>query len=212
MTASTAALGPADRQIGGVLADLITPTGVRTVALVTGGALLVAAASQVRIPLGFTPVPINGGTFAVMVVGAALGLGRAGAALALYLAAGVIGAPFFADGQSGWTYATGATGGYLVAYLVAAMLLGALAERGTDRRVITAVPAMLAATAVIYVLGALWLSVVLDIPVFGWERSAWTLGVRPFLAGDAVKLVLAGLVLPAAWRLVGDDRRRRLDG
>lgn len=210
MTATTA-YGSSPVPARRVLADLIPATAVRTAALVVAGTLLVAAASQVKLALGFTPVPINGATFAVMVVGASLGLGRGASAFALYLVAGVMGMPFFTDGASGWDYATGATGGYLLGYLVAGALLGALAERGTDRKVWTAVPAMLAATAVIYTLGALWLAVVLDVPVFGWERSAWTLGVRPFLAGDAFKLVLAGLVLPAAWRLVGDDRRRRLD-
>lgn len=184
-----------------VLVDLIPAVRWRTLALVAGGVLLLAAASQIRIPLGFTPVPINGGTFAVMVIGAAYGATRAGATVGAYLAAGLVGAPFFADAQSGWTYATGATGGYLVGYLVAAVLLGLLAERGGDRQVWTAVPAMLAATAAIYVLGALWLAHVLGVPVLGSDRSAWTLGIRPFLVGDAVKLVLAGLVLPTAWKL-----------
>ena len=191
-----------------VLADLIPAVWWRTMTLVAGGVLLMAAASQIRIPLGFTPVPINGGTFAVMVVGASLGAARASATMGIYLFAGIVGMPFFADAQSGWTYATGATGGYLLAYFVAAVMLGALAERGTDRRVRTAIPAMLAATIVIYTLGALWLAHVLAVPVFGTDRSAWTLGVRPFLAGDAIKLVLAGLVLPAAWRAAGPLRRR----
>lgn len=191
-----------------VLADLIPAVWWRTMALVSSGVLLTAAASQIRIPLGFTPVPINGGTFAVMVVGASLGAARASATMGIYLVAGIVGLPFFADAQSGWTYATGATGGYLLAYFVAAVLLGSLAERGTDRRVRTAIPSMLAATAVIYVLGALWLAHVLGVPVFGSERSAWTLGVRPFLAGDAIKLVLAGLALPTAWKLAGSVRHR----
>ena len=208
MNAPTAAsFGPTTVPAHRVLADLIPVTMWRTIALVASSTLLIAAASQVRIPLGFTPVPINGGTFAVMVVGAALGMGRGAAAIGMYLVAGLIGMPFFANGESGWTYATGATGGYLIAYLVAGILLGALAERGGDRRVLTAIPAMLAATVVIYVMGAAWLAMVIDVPLFGWERSAWTLGVRPFLVGDAIKLVLAGLVLPAAWRLVGDQRR-----
>lgn len=191
-----------------VLADLIPAVWWRTMALVAGGVLLTAAASQIRIPLGFTPVPINGATFAVMVVGASLGAARASATMGLYLLAGIVGLPFFADAQSGWTYATGATGGYLLSYFVAAVLLGALAERGNDRRVRTAIPSMLAATAVIYVLGALWLAHTLDVPVFGAEGSAWALGVRPFLAGDAIKLVLAGLALPTAWKLAGTARRR----
>jgi biotin transport system substrate-specific component len=194
-----------------VLADLVPAVWWRTMALVAGGVLLTAAASQIRIPLGFTPVPINGGTFAVMVVGASLGTARASAAMGLYLVAGIAGMPFFADAQSGWTYATGSTGGYLLAYFVSAVLLGALAERGRDRRVRTAIPAMLAATVIIYALGALWLAYVIDVPVFGSDRSAWTLGVRPFLAGDVVKLVLAGLVLPTAWKLAGPARRTAAD-
>jgi len=191
-----------------VLADLIPATTARTIALVAAGAALVAVASQVRIPLGFTPVPINGGTFAVMVVGAGLGLRRGGAALGVYLLAGLIGMPVFADLRGGVEVMTGATGGYLVGYLVAAVLVGAAAEHRADRRVRSAIPAMLVGTAAIYVLGALWLARYLDIGVFGNERSAWTLGVRPFLMGDAVKLVLAGLVLPAAWRVAGASERR----
>ncbi|CAN5607331.1 hypothetical protein BH23ACT3_BH23ACT3_11470 [soil metagenome] len=71
--------------------------------------------------------------------------------------------------------------------------------------------AMLAATAIIYTLGALWLAYVIDVPVFGSDRSAWTLGVRPFLAGDTVKLVLAGIVLPTAWKLAGPTCRSDAD-
>lgn len=193
----------------GVLADLVPHTAVVTAALVVAGAAAVAVFSQIRIPLGFTPVPINGGTFAVMVVGAALGLRRGGAALGLYLLAGIIGVPVFADLQGGWTVATGATGGYLLGYLVAAAILGAAAERGVDRRVVSAIPAMLVGSIVIYALGALWLAAVLDMPLFGWDSSAWTLGVRPFLVGDAVKLVLAGLVLPGVWRAVSAFERSR---
>lgn len=191
-----------------VLADLIPATTARTISLVAAGATLVAVASQIRIPLGFTPVPINGGTFAVMVVGAGLGLRRGGAALGVYLLAGLIGVPVFADLRGGVEVMTGATGGYLVGYLVAALLVGAAAEHRADRRVRSAIPAMLVGTAAIYVLGALWLARYLDISVFGNDRSAWTLGVRPFLVGDAVKLVLAGLVLPAAWRVAGANERR----
>lgn len=187
-----------------VLADLAAHTRARSAVLVVTGTLLVAVASQIRIPLGFTPVPINGGTFAVMVVGAALGARRGGLALLLFLVGGLVGMPFFAGGGSGWQYVTGATGGYLVAYVLAAVLLGCVAERGVDRRVRTAVPAMLVATAVIYTMGAAWLAIRLGVPFLGREGSAWSMGVQPFLVGDVLKLVLAGLVLPAAWRLVGD--------
>lgn len=190
-----------------VLADLIRPDLLRSVAvrnavLVTAGAMLLAVASQIRIPLGFTPVPINGGTFAVMVIGAALGARRGGAAVALYLMAGMIGVPVYAGASGGVEVAFGATGGYLLGYFVAAVLIGAAAERGADRRVRSAIPAMLVGSVVIYTLGASWLAVSVGVPLFGWTDSAWSMGVAPFLAGDAVKLVLAGLALPATWRLV----------
>lgn len=190
-----------------VLADLIRPDLLRSVAvrnavLVTAGAMLLAVASQIRIPLGFTPVPINGGTFAVMVIGAALGARRGGAAVALYLMAGMIGVPVYAGASGGVEVAFGATGGYLLGYFVAAVLIGAAAERGADRRVRSAIPAMLVGSVVIYTLGASWLAVSVGVPLFGWTDSAWSMGVAPFLAGDVLKLVLAGLALPATWRLV----------
>jgi biotin transport system substrate-specific component len=196
----TATIGQPERH---VLADLLPAAWWRNVALVVSGTLLVALASQVRIPLGFTPVPITGGTFAVLVVGAALGAGRGAVALAAYVLCGIAGLPFFAGGESGWTYATGSSGGYLLGFFWGAVVAGALAERRHDRRVRTAVPAMLAATAVIYLLGAVWLAHVVGVPLLGWADSAFALGVRPFLVGDALKLALAGLLLPTAWRFVG---------
>ncbi|HTO01099.1 MAG TPA: biotin transporter BioY [Microthrixaceae bacterium] len=188
-----------------VLADLL-PAGVlprawvRTAALVIGGALLVALASQVKIPLGFTPVPINGLTFATLIVGGALGARRGVAALSLFWILGVIGLPFFQSGNSGWTYATGATGGYLIGSVLAAMVVGAVAERGGDRRVLTSVTTMLAVNVVlIWGLGTLWLSHVLGVPVFGGAKSGFAMGIQPFIAGDIFKVVLAGLLLPATW-------------
>lgn len=200
----TAIVGQPERH---VLADLLPAAWWRNATLVACGTLLVAVASQVRIPLAITPVPITGGTFAVLVVGAALGAGRGALALTAYVLGGIVGLPFFAGGESGWTYATGTSGGYLLGYFWAAVAVGALAERRHDRRVRTAVPAMLVATAIIYVLGAVWLAGVLHVPLLGHDDSAFALGVRPFLVGDTIKLVLAGLLLPTAWRLVG-----RIDG
>ncbi|MCB1255512.1 MAG: biotin transporter BioY [Microthrixaceae bacterium] len=186
-----------------VLSDLIASTKVRSAALVVGGSLLVALASQIRIPLGFTPVPINGLTFAALIVGAGLGAKRGAASLGLFWVLGVIGLPFFQAGNSGWTYATGATGGYLVGSFLAATVVGAVAERGGDRRVATSVATMVIVNAVlIWGLGTLWLSHVLGVPVFGGAKSGFALGVQPFIAGDLFKVVLAGLLLPGAWKLV----------
>lgn len=188
-----------------VLADRLVGARVHPAALVVGGALLVAAASQIRIPLGFTPVPINLGTFAVVLVGGALGARRGVMSIGLYLVAGVVGLPFFQGGNGGWTYATGATAGYLVGYLAMAAIVGLAAERRGDRRPGTFLAAIVAANAVVYVLGASWLAQHLGVPMFGGESSAWELGVRPFLLGDAVKMVAAALLFPAAWHAL--DRR-----
>jgi biotin transport system substrate-specific component len=169
---------------------------VRDLLLVITGSLFVAGMAQVRIPLPFTPVPITGQTFAVLLVGASLGTRRGAASLVLYLLLGVIGLPFFAGGASGLSVLVGPTGGYLVGFVVAAYLLGALATRGLDRRVPGALLTFLAGEMIIYLFGIAWLSVYLGI------KQAIVAGFLPFLVGDAVKLVAAGLVFPAAWALV----------
>jgi biotin transport system substrate-specific component len=169
---------------------------VRDILLVLGGSLIVAGMAQIRIFLPFSPVPITGQTFAVLLVGAALGARRGAASLLLYLIQGLVGLPFFAGGASGLAYFLGPTGGYLVGFVVAACLVGLLAARGLDRIIPTALLAFLAGEAVIYLFGVSWLSVYLGIP------HAIAAGLLPFLLGDAIKLVAAGLVLPAAWALV----------
>jgi biotin transport system substrate-specific component len=168
------------------------------VLLVLGGAAFVALAAQVSIALPFTPVPITGQTFAVVLVGAALGAVLALASLGLYLFVGALGAPVYADGNHGWDVLTGPTGGYIVGFVLAAVLTGWLAERRWDRRFSSAVAAMLSGNVVIYLVGLPWLSVKLDT---GLERT-FELGLYPFVVGDLLKLYLAGALLPGAWRLV----------
>ncbi len=180
------------------LADLVPRVRVRTPALIIGFALFTALSAQITFPLPWTPVPVTGQTFAVLVTGAALGWRRGAAAQLLYVALGAVGLPFYADGASGWEVATGATGGYLVGFILSAAIVGALAERRQDRSVLTSVPAMLGGTALIYLTGVSWLAHSLGVDA----TTALELGLTPFVIGDAVKLVAAGLVLPAAWRLV----------
>ncbi len=171
----------------------------RTALLVVGGALLTAAAAQLSFRLPFTPVPITGQTFAVLLVGGALGMRRGSASMLLYVALGAIGLPFYAEGEGGWTAATGSTAGYLVGFVVAAALVGWLAERGQDRRMDTSVPAMLAGTALIYLCGVTWLAHHLGVD----STTAMEYGLTPFVIGDLLKLALAGVALPAAWRAAG---------
>lgn len=169
----------------------------RDIVLVIAGSLLIAALAQIEILLPFTPVPITGQTFGVLLVGAALGSKRGAAALLLYITEGALGLPFFAGGGSGFGILTGATAGYLVGFVAAAYVIGLLAERGLERNVRTSIVPFLAGTIVIYFFGVAWLAVVL-----GALGKALVAGVLPFLIGDAIKLVAAALVLPAAWKLV----------
>lgn len=166
---------------------------------VFGFALLTGLAALWEIPLPFTPVPITGQTFAILLAGATLGLRAGAASQLLYLAMGIVGVPFFAGGSSGWEVVTGPTVGYLVGFVAAAAVVGRLAERRQDRKVVSAIPAFLAGSAVIYLFGMAGLMAVARMTAV----DAFTLGVVPFLIGDGIKAVAAGLALPATWKLLG---------
>jgi biotin transport system substrate-specific component len=190
--------------------SLVRPQS-RTVALVADavlvalGGTLIALSAQVSIPLPNTPVPVTGQTFGVLLVGASYGAIRAFATMALYLVAGGLGYGVFAAHASGWDVLkfSSATGGYLVGMLVAAALVGALADRGWDRKVPWALVTMVLGNVVIYAFGFVWLQ-----HAFGLTTEAtWHAGVRPFLPGDAIKIALAAGLLPAAWKLVDVVRR-----
>jgi biotin transport system substrate-specific component len=167
-------------------------------ALIAGGAGLIAASAQLSFKLPFTPVPITGQTFSVLLVGAALGTGRGGASALLYVLLGLV-APVYAGGEHGWAVITGASGGYLVSYPFVSALTGRLAERRWDRRFSSAVGAMLTGNVVIYLFGLPWLAVVLNTNL----EKTLELGLYPFVPGDTFKLYLAALALPGAWRLAG---------
>jgi biotin transport system substrate-specific component len=169
--------------------------------LVLAGTGLVAAAAQVSIP--FEPVPLTGQTFAVLLVGSSLGAVRGASSLLIYLWLGVAGAPIYADGRHGWSVFTGATGGYIVGFVLAAAVIGYLAERGWDRRFSSAVGAMLTGNVLIYAVGLPWLAVVVDT---NFEQTL-ELGLYKFVPGDLLKLYLAAALLPTAWRVVERVRR-----
>jgi len=172
-----------------------TTEWIRSLFLIVLGSLLLAALAQIEIPL--QPVPITGQTFGVLLIGAVLGSKRGAATIILYLTEGALGLHFFAGGASGMGILTGATAGYLIGFIVAAYAIGWLAERGLERSVRTSVIPFLVGTVIIYIFGVAWLSTVV-----GGLGKAIQLGMLPFLIGDAIKLILASLALPTAWKFI----------
>ena len=168
---------------------------LRDLALILAGSWLVAFFAQVEIPM--LPVPITGQTFAVLLIGALLGSKRGAAAMIAYITQGAMGLPFFAGGASGLSILTGTTAGYLLGFIVAAYVIGLLAERGLERSVRTSIIPFLVGTVIIYAFGVAWLAIVL-----GSLSKAVQFGLLPFLAGDAIKLIAAAIALPSAWKFV----------
>lgn len=163
----------------------------RAALLALAGTLALALSAKLQVP--FWPVPVTMQSFVVLALGAALGWRLAGATLALYILQGTVGLPVFANPAG----LMGPTGGYLVGFLAAAMLVGYLAEKGADRKALSMFAAMLAGAALIYVPGVLWLA-----GFTGFEKAI-TLGLVPFIPGDVLKAALAAAVFPAAWMLIG---------
>lgn len=174
----------------------IQSPALRTSVQLVAGIAFLALLAQVRLEIG--PVPVTGQTLGVLLLGAAYGL-RLGAVTTLaYLLVGGLGLPLFAGGGAGWSTLTGATGGYLVGFVLAAALVGALAERGWDRSYAATAAAMLLGSVAIYLPGLLWLRTLLP----DWPTTL-AAGLLPFLAGDALKLLLAVGLLPTAHALLG---------
>jgi biotin transport system substrate-specific component len=170
--------------------------------------VLIALSAQIAIPLPFTPVPITMQTLMVLLTGALLGSRLGAITLAAYLAEGLAGLPVFAGGTSAWSPSSipgvpviiGPSAGYLLGFIFAAGLVGFLAERGWDRRWWTTLLAMVLGNLVIYAFGVGWLSTFLGL------NPAFVAGMLPFLPGDALKIVMALIVLPGGWALVGNKK------
>jgi biotin transport system substrate-specific component len=190
---------------GITLADFLVPirvgerlgTRVRHITLVVAGALFVILCARIYIPV--LPVPFTGQTFGVLLVGGALGFRRGLAALLLYLAIGAIGVPVYSEGRAGIAVIQGATGGYLVGFVIAAAVVGRLAELGWDRRIGGALAMMAIGTAIIYAIGVPWLKVALGL---SWP-DAVAGGMTKFLIWDAAKLAVAAGIFPVAWWAIG---------
>ncbi len=184
---------------------------VRDGLLVLVGSLLMALCARISVPLPFTPVPITMQTCAVLLIGALYGPRLGAATLVAYILEGLAGLPVYANGLNAWSPSSlpglpviiGPTAGYLLSFPLAAALVGALAARGWDRRVASAVPAMLLGNLVILLCGFAWLASAMAL-VRGSADLGALLGsaVLPFLPGDALKIVLAALALPGGWALL----------
>ena len=185
------------------LADGLPGAWARDGALVAGGIGLLAVSAQVAVPLPFTPVPITGQTFAVLVLGAGYGWRRGLATFVGYLLVGMSGAAVFSPDPATGRARTGEqmlhapSAGYVVGMLLAVGLLGWLTGRAWDRRLRTSVVQMLAASGLIYAVGLPWLAWSADLTL----QQTVVKGLLPFLVGDGIKLLLAAGALPAAWRL-----------
>jgi biotin transport system substrate-specific component len=183
-----------------VLADVVPRSYLVEFALIVGSAALVGALAQVAIKLSFTPVPITGQTLGVMLVGTALGWRRAFASMGLYMAAGLLGVPWFAGHTSGYPIATF---GYIIGFVVAGAVLGWLASRGTDRTVTRALVSMAIGDVIIFIIGVTWLKYADHLS----PSTAIAYGLTPYVWGELIKAGIAGVALPSSWRLV--DRATR---
>jgi biotin transport system substrate-specific component len=192
MTSSTAAVSRP------VLADALPGARVRDVLLVVAGALLTAACAQISIKIPGSPVPLTGQTFAVVLVGAGLGARRGGLSMLLYVALGLV-LPIYASGAQGTGVLFGSSGGYLFGFVLAAWAMGLIAERGGDRRVLSAALAFAVGQLLIFGVGVPWLKVDTS-QSWGWAIHE---GFTIFILGGVIKAALAGVLMPSAWRLLG---------
>ena len=180
-----------------VLADALPSSRLRDAALIAGGAGLTVLGAQVAVHVPPSPVPVTGQTLAVVIAGAALGARRGAASQLLYVLLGLF-LPVYADGASGIEVIWGATGGYLIGFIAAAALIGWVAERGHDRRTLTAIGTFAAGQLVVFGIGVPWLALSTGM---AWGDAIHN-GFTIFIVGGLMKAVLAGLLTPAAWRAV----------
>lgn len=192
------------------LANTLWPTSadqhswLRNLLLAFAGSVLLAISAKINIP--FYPVPMTMQTFMVLCIGMAFGWRLGGATLLLYLGEGALGLPVFAGTPEkgiGLAYLMGPTGGYLFGFFVAAVTVGWLAEKGWDRNMWTTLAAMIIGTAIIFILGLLYLGV-----LFGWDKPILEWGLIPFLPGAGFKIGLAAAVLPLTWKYLVERKDR----
>jgi len=173
-------------------------TALSNAVLVVSGVLGLAALAQIAIPVPGSPVPVTGQTLGVLILGTTYGSTLGVTTFAMYILAGIAGAPVFANSGHGLERIVGATGGYLIGMLVATFVLGQLARFRLDQKFVTALPSMLIGTVITFSFGLVWLC------QYTGQSWSWTVnaGLTPFIVGEVLKIAIAGTSLPAIWRVV----------
>jgi biotin transport system substrate-specific component len=179
-----------DQKVRGLIYDAI---------IVVCGSLLVAFSAQLKFYLPLSPVPVTAQTFVVLVLGILLGSRRGVLTMLAYLAEGAFGLPVFAGGI-GLAAILGPTGGYLLGFIVSAYVIGLLAEMGWDRKIVTTIAAMIIADAILLTFGFAWLAILTNV------KTAFITGIVSFIPGDIFKVMLAAMVLPGLWKLIGGQK------
>lgn len=173
-------------------------TALSNSVLIVSGVLGLSALAQIAVPVPGSPVPVTGQTLGVLILGTTYGSTLGFTTFAIYMLAGIAGAPVFANGAHGLDRVVGATGGYLVGMLIATLILGQLSKFRLDQKFITALPSMLIGTVITFTFGLIWLK------QYTGQSWSWTItaGLTPFIIGEILKIVIAGTSMPAVWRLV----------
>lgn len=179
-----------------VLADSFANSWIKNAVLVLGGALFMVLCQQVSIAVPPSPVPITGGTLGVMLIGAALGSKRGASAILLYLMMGLM-LPVYSEGRQGLeVLINSASSGYFLGFLVSAYVVGLLAERGSDRKFVTAFVSFVAAQLIVFGFGLVGLKIVTG------ENWSWVIhnGLTIFIIGGLIKAAIGAIAMPAAWK------------
>ncbi len=185
------------------ISDMLWPRspalrGWRFLVLALAGSMFIALCAKLNVP--FYPVPMTMQTFAIVMLGAAFGSRLAGASVLAYIAQGALGLPVFATSPAtgaGLAYLLGPTGGYILGFLPAAILIGLLAERGWDKSLVLTFAAMLAGVGIIYASGLAWLGAVI-----GWDKPLLEIGFFPFILSDLFKIALASVAIALGWSAI----------
>lgn len=172
--------------------------GFYNLTLVIIGSLSIGLSAQLAIQLPFSPIPVTAQTLAVLIIGTLFGARLGSLCVITYITEATAGLPAFALGRAGLPVLFGPTGGYLIGFIFAAYITGWLAEKGWDRRVGTTILAMVLGNMAIYTFGLLWLAF-----LTGINKAVFAVGLYPFIVGDCLKILLAAIALPSAWKLLG---------